>query len=207
MKTAATAATVAAMSDASATLDLLLPALEVPGRIVETPSGRLIVPGQRIAEKRIPIKPCLISDLTLSARKAAAAAHAPYSRFHVGAAVVMADDPDQRVFTGCNVENASYGATICAERNAIHSAVAAGFRRIAFLALSTADSLDGPVEGRSPCGPCRQVIREFADDRTLIVIDNGAKNTIGEVLDIDRMLPWGFVLESDASATGPLDRG
>jgi cytidine deaminase len=195
LKTAGATATVAAMSNTSATLDLLLPALEVPGCVVETPSGRLIVPGQRIAEKRIPIEPCWIADLTLSARKAAAAAHAPYSRFHVGAAVVMADDPDRRVFTGCNVENASYGATICAERNAIHSAVAAGFRRIAFLALSTADSLDGPVNHRSPCGPCRQVIREFADDRTLIVIDTGAEGAIGEVLDIDRLLPWGFVLE------------
>ena len=178
-----------------ATLDIVLPAVKVPDRLIETPAGHLIVPGWQISEKTLMIKPEQIAGLTRSAREAAARAYAPYSRFHVGAAAVMADDSESRIFTGCNVENASYGATICAERNAIHAAVAAGFRRIAVLALSTADSLDGPVDHRSPCGPCRQVIREFADQATLIIIDSGAADTIGEILDIDRLLPWGFSLQ------------
>ncbi|MCB1062457.1 MAG: cytidine deaminase, partial [Verrucomicrobiae bacterium] len=105
------------------------------------------------------------------------------------------DDPESRVFTGCNVENASYGATVCAERNAIFAAVAAGFRRISLLAVSTVSTLDGPIEERSPCGVCRQVIREFADASTLVILDRGAEDTLGDLVDIDRLLPWGFKLE------------
>lgn len=179
---------------------LILPAVAEPAVGLETEAGRLIVPARQIPEKAIPIRPSLIADLTLSARKAAGQAHAPYSDFPVGAALIMADDPEGRVFTGCNVENASFGATICAERNAIHAAVAAGFRRIGLLAISTAESLDGPLEGRSPCGLCRQVIREFADGGTLIIIDSGAPGVLGEIVDIDRLLPWGFAFEGGAQA-------
>lgn len=179
---------------------LILPAVAEPAVGLETEAGRLIVPARQIPEKAIPIRPSLIADLTLSARKAAGLAHAPYSDFPVGAALIMADDPEGRVFTGCNVENASFGATICAERNAIHAAVAAGFRRIGLLAVSTAASLDGPLEGRSPCGLCRQVIREFADGGTLIIIDSGAPGVLGEIVDIDRLLPWGFAFEGGAQA-------
>ncbi|MCB1085892.1 MAG: cytidine deaminase [Verrucomicrobiae bacterium] len=157
-----------------------------------------MIPGRTIPEKTIPIRPSLIADLTLSARAAATRAHAPYSGFSVGAALVMSDDPEGRQFAGCNVENASYGATICAERNAIHSAAAAGFRRIGVLVVSTTLTLEGPIEERSPCGVCRQVIREFADERTLIVIDSGVPGVLGEVVDIDRLLPWGFVLDGEA---------
>ncbi|MBL9151113.1 MAG: cytidine deaminase [Verrucomicrobiales bacterium] len=175
---------------------IVLPAVDEPAVAFGTPAGRLILPGRALPERRIPIRPCLISDLTLSAREAATRAYAPYSRFAVGAALIMADDPAERIFQGCNVESASYGATICAERNAIQSAVAAGFRRIALLAVSTAAPADGPVEGRSPCGLCRQVIREFAGADTLIVLDSGAEGTIGEIVDVDRLLPWGFCLET-----------
>ncbi len=79
-------------------------------------------------------------------------AYAPYSRFKVGAAI---QTEDGSVFTGVNVENASYGLTICAERNAIFAAVTAGHARIVAVAVVT----DGAA---SPCGACRQVIREFA---------------------------------------------
>lgn len=83
------------------------------------------------------------------------AAHAPYSNFKVGAALLAKDG---RVFTGCNVENLSYGLTICAERNAIFAAIAAGVREFEAIAI-VADTRE-PV---SPCGACRQVMAEFGD--------------------------------------------
>jgi cytidine deaminase len=83
------------------------------------------------------------------------AAHAPYSGFLVGAAL---EAKDGRIFTGCNVENLSYGLTICAERNAICHAVACGAREFRAIAI-VADS----VEPVSPCGACRQVMAEFGD--------------------------------------------
>ncbi len=184
--------------NASDAIDLTLPAITFPETAVETAAGRLSVPGWQVAEKTVAIRPSLVAELTGAAREAAARAHAPYSRFRVGAAVVMADDPEAKIFSGCNVENASFGATICAERNAIFAAAAAGFRRIELLAVSTLDSLAGPIEGRSPCGICRQVTREFADEKTLIVIDSGADDALGEVVDIDRLLPWGFVLREES---------
>ena len=88
-------------------------------------------------------------------------AYAPYSKFHVGAALIMADDPKQTIFTGANIENSSYGVSNCGERTALFTAAAQGFRRLKYLAVSTADSLDGPLRERSPCGICRQAFREF----------------------------------------------
>src|SRR5690606_37402706 len=110
--------------------------------------------------------------------------------------LVMADDPDRRVFLGANVENASYGAAICAERTAITQAAAAGFRRIAVLAVSCTRSLQAGIADRSPCGICRQVIAEFASDQppSLVLIDSGEAGSLGEVLDLDRLLPYAFRL-------------
>jgi cytidine deaminase len=98
--------------------------------------------------------------LLAAARAVRARAHAPYSRFRVGAAVL---DERGRIHAGCNVENASYGLTVCAERNAIAAAVAAGARRIRAIAVVSASAV-------TPCGACRQVIAELATAATAVLI-------------------------------------
>src|SRR5690349_8638765 len=88
-----------------------------------------------------------------AAREAAARAYAPYSNFSVGAALL---DEQGRIFSGCNVENISYGLTICAERNAIGQAVRAGAKKIVAAMVYTPTPKPTP-----PCGACRQVLAEF----------------------------------------------
>lgn len=102
-----------------------------------------------------------LDELFQIARQAAAAAYAPYSRFRVGAALLGADGA---VYTGCNVENRSFGLTICAERSAVVQGVSRGCRSFTALAISTPDS---PVPV-GPCGACRQVLSEFMDPRCLV---------------------------------------
>jgi cytidine deaminase len=87
--------------------------------------------------------------------------HAPYSKFLVGAAVLTESG---EIIGGCNVENASYGLTICAERVAFCTAVAAGHRRFQALAIATSG-------GHAPCGACRQFAAEFCDDLLVLLID------------------------------------
>lgn len=123
-------------------------------------------------------------EAELAARAIAAAerAYAPYSGFHVGAALVA----DGAVHEGANVENASYGLAICAERSAIAAAVYAGHQRLELVVVATSASPPS-----SPCGMCRQVLREFAGDREVPVI---AVNAQGEVRrwTVDGLLPDGF---------------
>lgn len=113
------------------------------------------------------------------ARLAALNAYAPYSKFRVGAAVLS----DGQVFAACNVENSSFGLTICAERNAIFQAVASGCRSIDALALSCIDVTGNVSEGTSmPCGACRQVLAEFAAADTLIEVDRVGTYKLSQLL-------------------------
>ena len=113
-------------------------------------------------------------------------AHAPYSGFRVGAAVKAKGDP--RVFGGCNVENASYGATICAERSAIVSLVSQLGKRELELVVVVAES-DPPA---APCGVCRQVLAEFASGDLLVCLATPAG--IRERTTLDALLPRRFDL-------------
>jgi len=111
-----------------------------------------------------------MNDVLLEAARAAREhAYAPYSGFRVGAAVVTADG---RVFSGCNVENASYGLTICAERAAICSAVRSGADRLVAVVV-VADGAH-PV---APCGACRQVLAEFGADMEVRSVGEGGEAT------------------------------
>jgi cytidine deaminase len=98
--------------------------------------------------------------LLSAAREVRERAYAPYSNFGVGAAL---DTGDGQVFLGCNVENASYGLTICAERSAVSAAVAAGYRNFDAIAIAGPDDVV-----TSPCGACRQVLVEFNPEMTVI---------------------------------------
>lgn len=107
-------------------------------------------------------------SLLAKAREAQQAAYAPYSKYHVGCAI---ETMDGAIYTGCNVENASYGATVCAERIAIFKAVSEGhlkFRRIVIATDSTTPA--------APCGLCRQVMAEFCGPELEIIL-SGANET------------------------------
>jgi cytidine deaminase len=117
-------------------------------------------------------------DLVARARAVAARAHVPISHFTVGCAI---EAQDGSVHVGCNVENASYGLTVCAERNAVGAMVAAGSQRIRRVAVWT------PLaEPASPCGACRQVLAELADDDVEIVLAGTGtalvRTTVGALL-------------------------
>ncbi len=121
---------------------------------------------------------------------ASARAYAPYSRFRVGAALRCADGT---IVTGCNVENASYPAGICAERTALASAVAAGHREFTSIAVATESGQPAP-----PCGICRQVLAEFAPKLRVIAVTSEGLSTEWT---LDDLLPSPFSpawLESDS---------
>lgn len=121
--------------------------------------------------------------LLRAAAKAAEQAHAPYSKFQVGAALLT----DQgKIITGCNVENASYGLTICAERSAIFTAVGRGLRK--FRAVAIVADAKMPY----PCGACRQVLAEFCAPETTVLIAPARKLAAYEETTLGTLLPKTF---------------
>ena len=118
-------------------------------------------------------------ELIASAKAAREQAYAPYSNFKVGAALL---GKSGRVYTGCNVENAAYGPSMCAERTAIFKAVSEGEREFEAIAVVTEN-------GVSPCGTCRQVMMEFAPDMTVFISNTRGNTRITTVRDL---LPDGF---------------
>ena len=109
-------------------------------------------------------------------------AYVPYSKFPVAALLI---DNNGKKYEGVNVENASYGLTLCAERNAITTAVTGGMKKIKLLVITGNTS-----EPISPCGACRQVIREFSDKDTIIILAN--KDGKYESTSLEKLLPYSF---------------
>lgn len=120
-------------------------------------------------------------ELVMLAKKGMEQSYAPYSKFHVGAALLAKDG---RVFLGCNVENASYGATICAERTALTKAVSEGVREFEKIAIVASSG-----DYAAPCGICRQVLYEFMPDGT-VILDSDEEGM--KVIALKALLPMGF---------------
>ncbi|MGV3614811.1 MAG: cytidine deaminase [Fimbriimonas sp.] len=124
-----------------------------------------------------------MSEALLSqAFDARARAYAPYSGYAVGAAIVS---DDGTVFQGCNVENVSFGATMCAERVALFSMVATGRHRIRSVAVATRD-------GGTPCGMCLQALLEFAPDPASVQVTVGSEEGAMRTFTLAELIPYGF---------------
>lgn len=130
----------------------------------------------------------VIQDLIRRAMKAREYSYSPYSNFSVGAAILSESG---KIYTGCNIESASYTPTICAERVALFKAVSEGERKFKMLAL-----VGGPKNEEkkteeivSPCGVCRQMLYEFGKDLKVVMADNEEKY---EIRMLEELLPYGF---------------
>jgi cytidine deaminase len=119
------------------------------------------------------------------ANKMLSKAYIPYSKFPVGAALITKEG---KIYTGCNIENASYGLCNCAERTAIFKAVSEGERNFSYLVIT--GETEGPI---SPCGACRQVIAEFCDPKMPVLLTN-VKGDEKEVT-VEQLLPGAFSIE------------
>ena len=109
-----------------------------------------------------------MKDVVTAALHVKSNAHAPYSKYKVGAAV---ETEDGTIISGCNVESSSYGLTACAERVALHSAIAQGYKKFKTLVIATRN-------GAAPCGACRQIIWELCGNIPIILIDDHGKQVI-----------------------------
>ena len=130
----------------------------------------------------------LVGKLVAAARQARRNAYAPYSNYRVGAALVTLDG---KIFAGCNVENASFGATVCAERNAIGHMVTSGGSKPIAVAIVTGGTKPAP-----PCGMCRQVLVEFAREMPVILIGETDEGDVRRDLHLEDLMPEVFELES-----------
>jgi len=135
-----------------------------------------------------------LEELVALAKEARASAYAPYSHFPVGAALLTASGA---IYTGCNVENASYGLGVCAERVAIFKAVCAGDRQFEALAVVSETMA-------APCGACRQVLAEFGLATTIVLADPEEGR---QVLTISDLLPLAFTPSSLPRAGGERNMG
>ena len=119
--------------------------------------------------------------LLSTAVQASETAYAPYSKFRVGAALLGKNDV---IYRGVNVENASYGLTICAERSAVFNAISDGERQFDLIAIASPG-------GVAPCGACRQVLHEFAPDIKIFLVDTSGEKPVTE-LSLNVLLPHAF---------------
>jgi cytidine deaminase len=123
----------------------------------------------------------ITEQLIIAARHAAKNAYAPYSKFRVGAAALFAESGD--IYTGCNVENASFGLTICAERVAICKAASENCRQLVKIAIAVVDEYGMPQKSFMPCGACLQFMQEFAGTSSPeIIVDGSATYALKDLL-------------------------
>ena len=140
-----------------------------------------------VKEQNISLTENQIKELVAGALEARNYAYVPYSGYAVGASLLTADG---RRYNGCNIENASYGATNCAERTTFFKAVSEGERK--FLAIAIAGGLAGqePEDYAYPCGICRQVMKEFCKDDFQIIIVKSKRDY--QIFTLEELLPHGF---------------
>lgn len=126
----------------------------------------------------------ILDYLVEAARRARANAYAPYSKYKVGAAIVTTSGT---VYTGCNFENASFGACICAERNAIGQMIAAGERKPVACAI-----VSGGRKPATPCGICRQVMIEFTPNMPIVLVGENRSGKTRRIVTLAELLPDAF---------------
>ncbi|CAN5925628.1 cytidine deaminase [soil metagenome] len=144
--------------------------------------------GKEPKGKALRVGSALLDQLVQAAKAVREHAYAPYSKYPVGAAIATKSGA---IYVGCNVENASFGGTICAERGAIMQMVAHGERDPIACAVVTGD------EGASPCGICRQVLAEFASDMPVVLVGLGSREgETGRVVQLADLLPLAFKLKT-----------
>ena len=144
------------------------------------------------AARSLPVDWPLLEQAAIAVRQRA---YAPYSHYQVGAALLTRGG---KVFAGCNVENASYGLCLCAERSAVAQMVAAGEREPVAIVVVT----DGPTAG-TPCGMCRQTLAEFAEDLPIRVVADGVPGAT-RTLSLSALLPDAFRADTLAAARDAL---
>ncbi|MCA9192161.1 MAG: cytidine deaminase [Planctomycetales bacterium] len=135
----------------------------------------------------VELSPDVAQKLFAAALAVQQRAYAPYSKFLVGAALLTSDN---RIFSGCNIENASYGLCLCAERSAIAAAVSAGVRSWRAVAVASRGAV-------TPCGACRQVLSEFGLDYPIFLLDSQLNGQLTQRLTVAELLPGAFRLDSE----------
>jgi len=130
----------------------------------------------------------MINEIIEKAKEARNASYSPYSNFKVGCAILMKNGD---YVLGCNVENSSYGLSICAERNAMFQMVSKGYKKDDAVAICIIGATDTPI---SPCGACRQVMEELLPKNCRVILTN-LKNDVKEMT-IEELLPYSFSEDS-----------